>query len=112
MAVALAAGGWHLDGATAVEVLRGEGLRLEHLGGCALEHYFSAQSAGARPDVDHIVGGEHHVLVVLNDHHGVAKVAQLLERVDKAHVVALVEADAGLVEYVKHVDELRTYLCG
>ena len=62
MAVALAASGRHLNSATAVEVLRGEGLRLEHLGGGAFEHYFSAQSAGARPDVERVgyalVGGE------------------------------------------------------
>ena len=74
---------------------------------CALKHHLAAQPSGARPHVDHIVGAEHHVLVVLYDHHRVAHVAQLLERLDEAYVVALVQPDAGLVEYVEHIHQLR-----
>ena len=42
---------------------------------------------------------------MLHDDDRVARVAQLFEGVDEADVVALVEADAGLVKDVEHVDE-------
>ena len=61
--------------------------------------------AGARAEVDEVVGGAHRLLVVLDDDHRVAEVAQPLERRDQLRVVALVQADRGLVEDVEHADE-------
>ena len=55
-------------------------------------------------------GAAHHLLVVLDDEHRVADVAQPLERVDQPRVVALVEADRRLVEDVEDADELRADL--
>ena len=52
----------------------------------------------------------HHLLVVLDDEHGVAEVAQPLERPDQLVVVALVEPDRRLVEDVEDADELRADL--
>ena len=52
----------------------------------------------------------HHLLVVLDDDHGVAEVAQPLERRDQPVVVALVEPDRRLVEDVEDADELRADL--
>ena len=52
----------------------------------------------------------HHLLVVLDDEHGVAEVAKPLERRDQPVVVALVEPDRRLVEDVEHADELRADL--
>ena len=49
---------------------------------------------------------------MFNHNNRVAKVAQLFKRVDKPLVVALVQANAWLVKDVKHVDKLRTNLCG
>ena len=46
------------------------------------------------------------------DDNGVAKVAQLLQRVDESLVVTLVQAYGRLVEYIKYVDQLRAYLRG
>ena len=63
--------------------------------------------ARARPEVDHPVRRAHHLLVVLDDEHGVADVAEPLERVDEPAVVALVEPDRRLVEDVEDADELR-----
>lgn len=63
-------------------------------------------------DVDDEVGGTHHVLVVFDDDHRVAGIAQLLQAADQAPVVALVQADRGLVEDIKHVDQLRADLRG
>ena len=59
-----------------------------------------------------MVGGAHRLLVVLDDDHRVAEVAQPLERGDQLRVVALVQADRGLVEDVEHTDERRADLCG
>ena len=70
----------------------------------------AAVLAGARAHVDEPVGGAHHLLVVLDDEHGVAEVAQPLERADQLVVVALVEADRRLVEDVEDADELRADL--
>ena len=66
--------------------------------------------ARAGTHVDEPVGRAHHLLVVLDDQHRVAEVAQPLERPDEPVVVALVQADRGLVEDVEHADELRADL--
>jgi hypothetical protein len=59
-----------------------------------------------------MVGGAHHVLVVLHHDHAVADVAQVLERGDQAVVVALVQADAGLVQHIHHARQARADLAG
>ena len=85
---------------------------LEHLGRCAGKDHIAALAASFGPYVDDVVGLQHHVFVVLHHNHGVALVAQLLERVDEALIVALVQPDAGLVEDIEHVHQLRPYLRG
>ena len=95
------------------EVLAGERLGVAHdLLGRALGHEVAAVLAGARAEVDQVVGRAHRALVVLDDDHRVAEVAQPLERVDQARVVALVQADRRLVEDVEHADEARPDLGG
>ena len=74
------------------------------LGGAGGDHV-AAVLARARPHVDQVVGGAHRALVVLDHQHGVAEVAQALERRDQALVVALVQADRRLVEDVEHADQ-------
>ena len=49
---------------------------------------------------------------MFDDDHRVAGIAQLLQAADQAPVVALVQADRGLVEDIKHVDQLRADLRG
>ena len=112
MAVALAAHGRHLDLHLAIEVLRGEGMGAQHLLGGAHEDDLATPTACIRPEVDDVVGSHHHILVVLYDDDGVAYIAERLEGVDEALVVTLVKSDAGLVEDIQHIDELRTYLSG
>ena len=70
----------------------------------------AAVLAGARAEVDQVVGRAHRLLVVLDDEHRVAEVAQPLERRDQPRVVALVQADRRLVEDVEHADERRADL--
>jgi hypothetical protein len=52
------------------------------------------------------------VFVVLDDEDGVAQVAQLFEGLDEAVVVALMQADGGLVEDVEHAAQARADLRG
>ena len=72
----------------------------------------AAVLAGAGAHVDDVVGDAHGLFVVLDDDDGVAEVAQAQQRVDEAAVVALVQADAGLVEDVEHADQRRADLRG
>ena len=57
--------------------------------------------AGAGADVEHMVGGADRVLVVLDHDHGVAEVAQALQRFEQPRIVALVQADRRLVEHIR-----------
>ena len=66
----------------------------------ALGHQPAAALAGARADVDDVVGAADRVLVVLDHDQRVALVAQLLQRVEQDLVVARVQADGRLVEHV------------
>jgi hypothetical protein len=50
------------------------------------------------------------LLVVLHHDHRVAEVPQLLQRAEEAQVVALVQADGGLVQDVEHADQPRSDL--
>ena len=100
------------NAARAVQVVGSERLALEHLRRRALKHHFPTLSSGAGADVHHIIGGHHHVFVVLHHNHRVAGVAELLERANQSHIVALMETDRGFVENIEHIDQLRTDLRG
>ena len=67
---------------------------------------------GAGAQVHHVIGGADRILVVLDHDHGVAQIAQALERGEQALVVALVQADRGLIEDVHHPGQARTDLAG
>ena len=68
--------------------------------------------AGAGAEIDEVVRRAHRLLVVLNHDHGVADVAQPLERRDELLVVALVQSDRRLVEDVEHADQRGADLRG
>ena len=101
-----------VNGELAFEVFGSEGVGFHHFCRRSLEHDFAAFASCAGTDVYDVVGCQHHVLVVFYYDDGVANVAQVLERVYQSFVVALMQSDAGLVEDVEHVDQLRTYLSG
>ena len=69
----------------------------------------AARLPRARSDVDDPVRGLHGLLVVLDDDEGVAEVPKALQGRDELAVIALVQADRGLVE---HADEARADLGG
>ena len=66
--------------------------------------------ARAGPEVDEVVGGAHHRLVVLDHEHGVAEVAEARERADEALIVDGVEAHRRLVADVEHAHQRRADL--
>ena len=70
----------------------------------------AAVLAGPGPDVDDPVGRPDRLLVVLDDEHRVAEVAQAGQRRDQLRVVALVEPDRRLVEDVQDAHERRADL--
>ena len=78
--------------------------------GRALGDDLAAVAAGARTEVDDPVGGLDRRLVVLDDEHRVAEVAQAVQRLDQPLVVALVQADRRLVEDVQHARQLAAEL--
>ena len=72
----------------------------------------AAVHARAGADVDDEVGGAHGILVMLDDEHGVADVAQAAKGVEQLVVVALVQADGRLVQDIQDADEARADLRG
>ena len=102
-----------LDRLSAGEIPAGErGGIGHHLVGRAHRHQVPAQLARARPEVHDEIGGADRLLVVLDDEHRVAEVAQALERVEEAAIVALVQPDRRLVQDIEHADQARSDLGG
>ena len=103
----------HRDLPLAGQVLAGDrGRCAGHLVGRAGRHHLAAVLAGAGAEVDQVVGGAHHRLVVLDHEHGIAEVAQPQERADEPLIVDRVQADRGLVADVEHAHERRADLRG
>ena len=78
----------------------------------ALRDQVSAVHAGAGTQVDDVIGRFDRLLVVLDHDDGVAEVAQLLQGREQAAVVALVQADRGLIEDVHDAGEPGAHLAG
>ena len=76
------------------------------MGQRAAEDHLAAVVARLGADVDDVVGGADHLLLVLHDDHRVAQVAQLLQDLDQAVRVARVQADRRLVEDVERTGEV------
>ena len=64
-----------------------------------------AEFARRRADVQDVIGGAHHLSVMLDDQHGVADVAQVMQQANQALAVARVQADGGLVQHIERADE-------
>jgi hypothetical protein len=62
-------------------------------------------SPAPEPDVDDVIRDANHVLVVLDDEHRVALIAQLEKDVDETAVVTRVQPDRGLVQHVERAHE-------
>ncbi len=62
-------------------------------------------NARAGADVDHVVGGQDRILVVLDHDYGVAEVAQVFQRFEQPRIIALMQPDGRLVQHVEHAGE-------
>ena len=80
--------------------------------GVPLRDDLAAVHARARAEVDDVVGLENRFLVVLDDDHGVADVAQRFERAEQPPVVALMQSDRGLIQDVHDAGESGADLAG
>ena len=66
--------------------------------------------AGARPDVDDVVGVANRVFIVLNDHQRVAFVAQTFECTQQNLIVPRVQSNGRLVKHVTHALQVASQL--
>ena len=97
------------DELPAGEVVAGDGgVGGEQGGDVALEDDMAAGGARLGPDLDHVVGGADHRLVVLDDDDRVAGVGQGTNDTDEPVDVARVQADRGFVEDEERVDQRGT----
>ena len=76
-----------------------------HVAKRSAEHEFTALRAAARADLDEVVRGAHHGLLVLDDEQRVALVAQALHHADEPSDVARMQADARFIEHEQRVHE-------
>ena len=104
--------GGHFYFHLSVKVIGGDGVAFQHVLGRALVHHLAPFTASLGSDVYDVVGGHHHILVVFYNDDRVSKVAQFFKRGNQPLVIALMQANAWLVEDVKHVNQLRTNLRG
>ena len=79
----------------------------EQLGHGPFEDDVAAVLARAGAEVDDVVGGAHHVGIVLHHHDRVAEIAQFFEDADQAAGVAAVQSDGRLVEHVAGAHQAR-----
>ena len=104
---------WNLDLPPPGEIrARQRPLVLHHLPRSAGSDDLAAELAGARSEVDDEVRLLHRLLVVLDHDDGVAQIPQPLQRGEQPHIVALVQADGGLVQDVDDSSQLRPHLRG
>ncbi len=90
------------------EILRGQRVRSSgKLGRRALEDDASAVLARSRPEVDHAIGGQHDLRIVLDDQQRIAVVAQPHHHVDYAAHVAGVQSDGRLVQNEQRIHQRR-----
>ena len=100
------AGGWNRDRRLAGQVGAGEArLRAGQVGERPLGNDLAPLDPRPGSEIHQPVGRAHRVLVVFDDDHRVAHVAQPLQGGDQAVVVAGMQADRGLVEDVEHAHQ-------
>ena len=69
--------------------------------------YFSAETSGAGTDLYDVVGGAHHVRVVLDDQNGVSQIAQAFQEKDQPFGVPGVQSRGRLVQNIDQPGQLR-----
>ena len=80
--------------------------------GGTIGHNVPSVLTGTGAEIDDKVRTLDHLLIVLDYDESISEIPEILERADELNVVALMEADAGLIQDVKHPNELRADLSG
>ena len=75
-------------------------------------HEFAAMNAGTGTEIKNVIGGANGVGIMLNDEHGVAEIAQALERGEQTVVVTLMQPDARFIQHIEHANQRSTNLGG
>ena len=70
-----------------------------------MRYDLSAMLAGSRPHIDHVIGGQDRILIVLDNDHAVAQVTQMLQCPQQPVVVALMQPDRWLIEHVHNAGQ-------
>src|SRR6185437_5281710 len=68
--------------------------------------------AGARAEVNYVIGTANRLLVMLNNQDGISQIAQSFQSGKQTIVIARMQADGRLVEHVEHAPEARSDLRG
>ncbi|OPZ82264.1 MAG: hypothetical protein BWY77_00252 [bacterium ADurb.Bin431] len=103
----------HGDDAPTGQIVPGDGGWIgRHLRRRSHGHHLAAVLAGAGAEIDDEIGFLNGLLVMLDHHHRIAEVPQPHQGVDEALVVALMQADRGLIEDIEHPHQLRADLGG
>jgi hypothetical protein len=72
----------------------------------------AAMNPGAGADIDDVIGRQHGILVMFDDDDRVAQIPQVLERFQQPGIVALMQADGGLIQNVKNAGQAGADLRG
>ena len=101
------------DGEATGEIFSGDGVGVGgDFGDRAGGEDVAAKLARAGAEIEEMVGGADDVGVVLDDEDGVAEIAQGVEDADELGGVAGMQADGGLIQYIKCADEAGAERCG
>ena len=104
--IGLAALGRNGDFPLSAQVLSGERLRAgTDILDRSCRDDITAVHARSGAYINDVVGSAHGVLIVLDDYERIAEIAQILKRFQKLLVIALVQADARLIEDIQHPRE-------
>ena len=102
--------GGDLDGLDTADIACRQRASAHHSLGRTREDDLTTEAACLRPHIDDMVCLKHHILVMLDDDDGIPQITELLQRMDEAHIVSLVEANARLIEDIEYLDQLGTDL--
>ena len=78
----------------------------------AVRHDLPTELAGTRPEIANVVAARNHLPIMLDDHQRIPQVAQLVQGAEQPAVVARMQADRRLVQYVQHAAQSAAQLAG
>ena len=83
-----------------VQISGRQRIDFQHLLRRTFVHDLSAQTAGFRTHVDHVIGIQHHILVMFHDNDRVPCITKFFQRVDQTDIITLMQPDTRLIQYI------------